>query len=108
MIRAKNYEGFRRQLTQAAESPWRCYRLCTEFLERDPSHPKAREVEVDRDRFLGKADDKAWDEVIQHARNYPRLFPEQIARCEDYMHNVLFKAHQVEAAAFKKRANVGY
>ena len=107
MTRARNHEGLRHQLTQSAESPWRCYQLCTGFLKNDPSHPKAREVEADRDRFLGKADDKAWDEVIQHARNYPRLFPEQIAQCEDYMHNVLFTTHQVEAAAFKELAIIG-
>ncbi len=104
MTLAKNYEELQANVSRAAESPLRCHQLCAEFLQNNPSHPRAKEVATDRDRFLRKADDQAWAEVDRNARAYPTDFRDQIGRCEDYQHNALFTNHQQEANEFRKLA----
>jgi len=108
ITRARNYEELQHNLSKAAESPLRCHQLCAEFLKNDPSHPRSKEVSDERDRFLRKADDRAWGEVIGFARGYPSLFREQIAKCGIYTDNSLFKSHQKEANEFRTRAIRGY
>ena len=70
-----------------------------------PVPSESREVEADRDRFLAKADDQAWAEVIRHARTSSRVSSRSRSPgAKNIIQNALFTAHQGDAAAFRKRS----
>jgi hypothetical protein len=98
---AINYAALQANLAKAADAPLRCYELCSEFLKRDPTDPKAGEVRSDRDRYLRKADGQSWDELTTFAQKYPISFRERIERIDAYLANALYTVHRDEALRSK-------
>jgi hypothetical protein len=102
------YEALQVELGKASNDPWQCYGKCGEFLERDPSHPRADFVRRDREGYLVQADDAEWHGVEAHVRNYPELFSSQIEKVDAYLANKAFTAHRDDAARFRSDAYRGY
>lgn len=91
--RARAHAALRVHLNTSAGDPSRCHELCAEFLEKDPSHPKADEMRGTLDGYLRLADDRSWNGVTAFALKYPDLFPEQIEKVDTHLAHALFTAH---------------